>query len=234
MWTPRTGASDESMQSALLWRQLAQAMTDRGLPAAAAATMHGRLVAVPAMNPDARTLLILVAIAADLGAAAGGWLQHGVLKVGLPLLVGCALNTFIRRSDVVKIAAIAQLVNVIAPIMTVPGGAAWKQTTYYPYYYASRYGRGTALNLAVQCPGYDSAHGDDVPYVDVSAVRDEKAGTITVFAVNRHPSEDITLDLTLNGFSAPRVIEHKVMTHPNLEAVNSAERHNRWIILAYR
>ena len=39
------------------------------------------------------------------------------------LQVGCIINTFIRRSDVVRIACIAQLVNVIAPIMTEPGGA---------------------------------------------------------------------------------------------------------------
>ena len=53
------------------------------------------------------------------------------------LQVGCILNTFIRRSDVVKIACIAQLVNVIAPIMTEPKGPAWRQTIYYPYYFAS-------------------------------------------------------------------------------------------------
>ena len=57
------------------------------------------------------------------------------------------LNTFIRRSDVVKIACIAQLVNVIAPIMTDQGRPAWRQTIYYPYYFASVFGRGTALQL---------------------------------------------------------------------------------------
>ena len=72
------------------------------------------------------------------------------------LQVGWILNTFIRRSDVVRIACIAQLVNVIAPIMTEPGGPAWRQTTYYPYYFASRYGRGTALQLMVASPGYDT------------------------------------------------------------------------------
>ena len=138
------------------------------------------------------------------------------------LMVGCALNTFIRRSDVVKIAAIAQLVNVIAPIMTEKGGKAWKQTTYYPFYYASVYGRGTALNLVVNSPGYDCVHGDNVPYVDISAVHSEKDGAITLFAVNRHASEAIELDIALNGFDAPRIIEHKVMTHPSLEAVNTA------------
>ena len=79
------------------------------------------------------------------------------------LQVGCILNTFIRRSDVVRIACIAQLVNVIAPIMTEPGGAAWKQTIYYPYYFASIFGRGTALNLGVDCPGYDADVADNVP-----------------------------------------------------------------------
>ncbi len=66
------------------------------------------------------------------------------------LQVGCILNTFIRRADVVKIACIAQLVNVIAPIMTEPGGAAWRQTIYWPFLFASKHGRGTALQLAVE------------------------------------------------------------------------------------
>ena len=91
------------------------------------------------------------------------------------LLVGCALNTFIRRSDRVKVACIAQLVNVIAPIMTETGGPAWKQTTYYPYYYASLYGRGDALNVAVDVPTYDAKVADDVPYLDVAAVRSPTA-----------------------------------------------------------
>ncbi len=56
------------------------------------------------------------------------------------LQVGCILNTFINRADVVKIACLAQLVNVIAPIMTTPAGAAWRQTIFYPYYFASVYG----------------------------------------------------------------------------------------------
>jgi alpha-L-arabinofuranosidase len=51
------------------------------------------------------------------------------------LQVGCILNTFIRRSDVVKIACIAQLMNVIAPITTEPKDKAWRQTIYYPYYF---------------------------------------------------------------------------------------------------
>ena len=137
------------------------------------------------------------------------------------LQVGCILNTFIRRSDVVKIACIAQLVNVIAPIMTEPKGAAWRQTIYYPYYFASVYGRGQALNLSVKCPGYDADVADNVPYVDISGVHNEEEGTLTFFAVNRHGSEILNVEIGLQGFEAATIIDHQVMTNASLEAVNS-------------
>jgi alpha-L-arabinofuranosidase len=138
------------------------------------------------------------------------------------LQVGCIINTFLRRADVVKLACIAQLVNVIAPIMTEPKGAAWRQTIYYPYYLASIYGRGKALNLSVDVPGYDAEVADNVPYVDVTAVETGK-DAITVFAVNRHATETIDLDLSFNGYNVGAVVDHQVMTHANLEAVNTAK-----------
>jgi alpha-N-arabinofuranosidase len=142
------------------------------------------------------------------------------------LQVGLIVNTFIRRSDVVKLACIAQLVNVIAPIMTDPKGDAWRQTIYYPYYFASVYGRGTALQLGVNSPGYDSVHGDNIGYVDVSGVHNEEEGTVTFFAVNRHGTDSIDLDLSLEGFGAASVIDHQVMTHADLRAVNTAANQN--------
>jgi alpha-N-arabinofuranosidase len=161
----------------------------------------------------------------------GGWphaprLLEDIYNFEDVLQVGCILNTFIRRSDVVKIACIAQLVNVIAPIMTDPKGAAWRQTIYYPYYFASVFGRGTALNLIVNSPGYDADVADNVPYVDVSGVHNEEDGTLTFFAVNRHGSESLALDVALEGFGAASVIDHQVMTHSNLEAVNTADNQN--------
>ncbi len=137
------------------------------------------------------------------------------------LQVGCILNTFIRRSDVVKIACIAQLVNVIAPIMTEPNGAAWRQTIYYQYYFASIYGRGHALNLAVKCPGYDADVADNVAYVDISGVHNDEEGTLTFFAINRHGSEILNVEIDLHGFGAATIIDHQVMTHTSLEAINS-------------
>jgi alpha-N-arabinofuranosidase len=124
------------------------------------------------------------------------------------LQVGCILNTFIRRSDVVKVGCLAQLVNVIAPIMTVPNGPAWRQTTFYPYLFASKHGRGTALNLAVNSPGYDTDFAANVPYLDISGVQAED-GTLAFFIVNRHQTEAMDLSLSLQGFAANTVIEDK-------------------------
>ena len=139
------------------------------------------------------------------------------------LLVGCALNTFIRRSDRVKVACIAQLVNVIAPIMTVNGGPAWRQTIYYPLYFASLYGRGDALAVSVDVPTYDAKVADDVPYLDVAAVKND-GKTVTFFAVNRHPDEAMTVDISLAGFKPKAIVEHMTIAHPDLRAANTAKQ----------
>ena len=142
------------------------------------------------------------------------------------LLVGCALNTFIRNSDIVKVACIAQLVNVIAPIMTEDGGPAWKQTTYFPLQYASLYGRGDALNVAVDGPTYSAKVAEDVPYLDVAAVKNVGGKTLTLFIVNRHPDEDISIDVSMAGFKPTAVERHMTIAHPDLRATNTAKAQN--------
>lgn len=139
------------------------------------------------------------------------------------LQVGLILNTFIRRADVVKIACLAQLVNVIAPIMTVPNGPAWRQTTFYPYFYASIYGRGNALDLKVESPTYHSTVAGDVAYVDVAGVHDTETSHVTFFAINRHANDAIETVIDLTGFGAADIVDHQVMTHADLKAVNSSE-----------
>jgi alpha-N-arabinofuranosidase len=139
------------------------------------------------------------------------------------LVVGCILNTFIRRADRVRIACIAQLVNAIAPITTERGGRAFRHTIYYPYLLASRHGRGESLAVAVDTPRYDAKAADDVPYIDVAAVHDQAAGTVALFVVNKHPDEEAELTVDLAGFPSARLIEHILIHHPDLKAVNSAD-----------
>lgn len=142
------------------------------------------------------------------------------------LQVGCILNTFIRRSDVVRIACIAQLVNVIAPIMTEPDGEAWRQTIFYPFQFASANGRGTALQLDVNSPTYDASAASDVPYLDIAGVYNEDLGTITFFAVNRHGSETLEAEVSLEGFGAAKSVSHILIDHDDLEARNTRDNQN--------
>ena len=119
------------------------------------------------------------------------------------LVVGTLLITLLKNSDRVKIACLAQLVNVIAPIMTVTGGGIWKQTIYYPFLYASKYGRGIALDVKTDCESYASANHPQVPYVEAAAVYQQETRQLTIFAVNRSLTDRISLKLELAGCKLP-------------------------------
>ncbi len=139
------------------------------------------------------------------------------------LLVGSMLMTFLRHSDRVKIACMAQLVNVIAPIMTQKGGKAWKQTIFYPYAHVSAFGRGVALQPVVSSPKYDSKEFTDVPYLDTAAVYNEENSEVTIFAVNRHLEEALPLTCDVRSFEGYEILEHIVLEHDDLKAVNTLE-----------
>ena len=68
------------------------------------------------------------------------------------VVVGSLLMTLLRHADRVAIACLAQLVNVIGPIRTEPGGASWRQTTFHPFALTARYARGTVLRTEVSGP----------------------------------------------------------------------------------
>ncbi|MCC3375327.1 alpha-N-arabinofuranosidase [Cohnella sp. REN36] len=138
------------------------------------------------------------------------------------LLVGSMLVSFLRHADRVRMACLAQLVNVIAPIMTENGGRSWKQTIYYPYLHASRYGRGVSLQPVVDSPKYDAKDFTDVPYLDSAVVYCEEEEALTIFAVNRHLTEGLSLECDLRSFEDFAVIEHLTLTHDDLKAVNTA------------
>lgn len=138
------------------------------------------------------------------------------------LVVGCLLITLLKHCDRVKMACLAQLVNVIAPIMTEDNGPCWAQTIFYPFYYTSNYGRGTALKPVLLCDTYDTPNFTGVPYLESIAVENTGAGELVIFAVNRSLTEDIPLTLDLQEYQVESVIEHIVLEHEDLKAVNTA------------
>ncbi len=136
------------------------------------------------------------------------------------LLVGAMLITLLRNADRVKVACMAQLVNVIAPIMTRTGGGVWAQTIFYPLMQASTLGRGMALRPVIDCPTYACKDFDQVPLVDAAATMADD-GSVTIFAVNRSLTEAIALDTDLRAFGDLRVAEHSVLHHDDVKAVNT-------------
>lgn len=116
------------------------------------------------------------------------------------VLVGLMLITLLKNSDRVKIACLAQLVNVIAPIMTENGGAAWRQTIFYPFMHASNYGRGIVLNPVIKSEKYDSKDFTDVPYLDAAVILSEDGNELTIFAVNRSMDDSMQVDCELRCF----------------------------------
>lgn len=141
------------------------------------------------------------------------------------LLVGSMLITLLRNADRVKIACMAQLVNVIAPIMTRKGGGVWAQTIFWPLYHASRYGRGTALRPIVRTPTYDCKDYTDVPLLDATATMADD-GAVTIFAVNRDMREDLEVSCDLRAFGDLRLKEHIVLHHDDVKAVNTESAEN--------
>ena len=135
------------------------------------------------------------------------------------LLVGCMLMTLQNNCDRVKIACLAQLVNVIAPIMTENGGGAWRQTIFYPYMYASLYGNGRVLNATVESKSYKSSDGLDAPYLYTSVI--ENNDELVVFAVNRSLDED--MELELDGFEKYAPSQHIELYCDDLNATNSCD-----------
>jgi alpha-N-arabinofuranosidase len=143
------------------------------------------------------------------------------------LVVGCMLIAMLKNADRVKMACLAQLVNVIAPIMTENGGQAWAQTIYYPYMHASVYGRGKALVPLIQSPKYDTKEITDIPYLESVAVYNEELNEVTVFAVNRDLVNALPLEVDLRSFGTCKVLEHLVLENGDLKAKNSADQPNR-------
>jgi alpha-N-arabinofuranosidase len=142
------------------------------------------------------------------------------------VVVGSLLVTLLRRCDRVTAACLAQLVNVIAPIMTEPGGPAWRQTTFYPFADAARHGRGQVLRLAVEAPTVDTARHGTVPVLHATAVSGADGAT-TLFAVNRDTTAPLALTADLRQLGPVGRAEHRALADPDRHARNTLAEPDR-------
>src|SRR5262245_13445167 len=149
------------------------------------------------------------------------------------LAFGGACISLLNHADRVKCACLAQLVNVIAPIMTETGGAAWRQTIFYPFAQFSRYGRGRVLRSQLFCDTYSATYYDPrgsidqsypipaAPYLKLAAVAGT-AGGLSLFLLNRDLVQPLTVAVEARGFGALTVAEALQLNDHDLAAVNSA------------
>lgn len=149
------------------------------------------------------------------------------------LAFGGMCISLLNHADRVKAGCLAQLVNVIAPIMTETGGPAWRQTIFHPFAHFSNFGRGRVLRTAVDSPTYAASYFDPrgpqdlffpipaAPYLKLAAVHDQAGGMLTLFALNRHLGQDMKLRVAADGFREVAVESALQLRHRDLKAANT-------------
>ena len=144
------------------------------------------------------------------------------------LAIGMFFNSFFRHADVVKMANLAQMVNVIAPIMTNDQGL-YLQTTYFPLVEYGKQRGNVAIDPFVSAPTYRLAAqggrggpaGPEIPYLDVSASYNPKTRQVFLNVLNR--SKDKAIETTIQNQEGTLAGEMAVweMNHPDLKATHT-------------
>jgi alpha-N-arabinofuranosidase len=140
------------------------------------------------------------------------------------LVVAGFFNSFIRHADVLKIANIAQIVNVIAPMLT-RGDDLLLQTIYYPFVMYSQRRDGIALQPVVKGPGYESPSYGYVNEIDTSAILGN--GMLHVFLVNRNLKESALVEVQHPGGQLTGVASAEMITGSDSQARNTFEQPNQ-------
>lgn len=143
------------------------------------------------------------------------------------VVFGSLMISLLKHADRVTSASLAQLVNVIAPIMTEPGGPAWRQTTFYPFSITSRLARGESLVLKLDSPRHDTTVHGEVATVDAVATHDAETGRSAVFLVNRSRTDEVTVTVDIAALGEVSVLETHTLADDDLQAANTLEHPER-------
>jgi len=141
------------------------------------------------------------------------------------VVTGGLLIALLRHADRVAVACQAQLVNVIAPIRTEPGGPAWRQATFYPFALTSRHAHGDVLDVGLVADTHETRHGD-VSLVDAIATHDPDTGSTVIYMINRSSDDAIEVAVDARAAPASRIERAVTIAGPDLDAVNSSIQPN--------
>ncbi|MCY3574126.1 MAG: alpha-N-arabinofuranosidase [Chloroflexi bacterium] len=168
--------------------------------------------------------------ARELADMRGGWTEaphliEEVYNLEDALVVAQWLSVFLRKADVLKIACLAQIVNVIAPLLT-RRDALLKQSIYYPLLHFSRLAKGDSLDVLVESPQYETAQFGDMPLLDASSGYDAETGSNAIFLVNRSLSDELPLEIDWQGRAPQGIIAAHQLAGSDPKAHNSWEAPN--------
>jgi len=150
-----------------------------------------------------------------------------VYSVADAVVLGNLMITLLQNHDRVTSASLAQLVNVIAPIMTEPGGASWRQSTFFPFSVTARLARGEVLRPRIDVGSYDTAVYGAAPLVDSVVTTDAETGASAVFLVNRSQTESIEVSIDVSELGATSITEAVTLHDADPYAKNTFAEQNR-------
>jgi alpha-N-arabinofuranosidase len=157
---------------------------------------------------------------------AGAKSMHGVVYTQRDALYTAGmLNAFHRQCNVLAIANLAQLVNVLPAIVT-DATRAHATAIYYPFW-MYRHMQPIALRPVVEVATFDStalgniAAWRGVPYLDVTATRDKAGRSVTLGLVNRHPTRAMRLEMILRTSERLQPRHTWLLAAPDPLAANS-------------
>jgi alpha-L-arabinofuranosidase len=144
------------------------------------------------------------------------------------LLVGGALISLLNHCDRVTAGCLAQLVNVIGPIMTETGGAAWRQTIFHPFALTARIARGKSLQHKLCCNAAEVIGVGDVPDIKVAVTLDELSKQISLFILHRNLKEEVNVSIDIRGVTdLLHLISASSIHDQDLSATNNKNHPNR-------
>ncbi len=143
------------------------------------------------------------------------------------VVFGNLMISLLKHADRVTSASLAQLVNVIAPIMTEPDGPAWRQTTFFPFAITSKLAQGSVLELKLDAGTYESSEYGVVPLVDAVATHDDTTGATAVFLVNRSQTEEVTVTIDVAALSGFASVHAESLYDTDVYAKNTLEEPER-------
>ncbi len=136
------------------------------------------------------------------------------------LLTAIQMNAFIRHAAAVRMANLAQVVNVIAPVLTRPDGLVL-QTIFYPFELYSRSCGDRALDVFWEGETFSGGSYSGVRLLDVAASLSSQAQQLSLFVVNRSADLAVEAELSLSAGSFGSTAKAWVVNGKDIKSTNT-------------